>query len=116
MPVNFLTQCVNYEGMDKDIDWNKMHNVMLKVAMKFGLCHVQLETPHALLSKNTMVMGADVTHDVFGISVSAVVASKDCHFQMYDAEIRAQVLDLKELASYPTNTKVERGMVTKKIL
>jgi len=84
-----ITQCMKYEG--KEVGDAKFDKIAVKVAAKMGCYHVRISNLHPLLgSRPTMVMGADVTHNAAGVSVAAVVASADQHFQMYDNEIRAQ--------------------------
>merc|ERR1719410_106989 len=76
----------------------KLNNLMVKIAPKLprqlnGLGaahHVQLKTPHWLLSDDTIVLGADVTHNAAGVSVAGVVASTDANFAAYFHEMRAQ--------------------------
>lgn len=79
----------------------KLNNVMLKVCTKLpkkltsngpeGAAHnVCLQSPHRLLGSSTMVVGADVTHNVVGVSVAGVVASRDSSFVTYFSEVRAQ--------------------------
>jgi eukaryotic translation initiation factor 2C len=81
----------------------KLNNVMLKICSKLpekmtsnvpqGAAHnVCLREPHPLLQAEagTVVIGADVTHNVVGVSVAGVVASRDTSFMTYFSEVRAQ--------------------------
>eukprot|EP00928_Gymnodinium_smaydae_P030315 TRINITY_DN22586_c0_g1_i1.p1 TRINITY_DN22586_c0_g1~~TRINITY_DN22586_c0_g1_i1.p1 ORF type:complete len:378 (-),score=49.16 TRINITY_DN22586_c0_g1_i1:252-1385(-) len=62
------------------------------VACCIGAAHnIRLLQPHQLLTKSTMVLGADVTHHVLDVSVAGVVASRDQHFASYFVELRGQV-------------------------
>ncbi|CAE8706965.1 unnamed protein product, partial [Polarella glacialis] len=95
----FVTQCINCSRGVSEAN-KKLNNLMLKICTKLpkkensrGAAHnVQLMDPHRLLAKHrTMIMGADVTHNVAGgVSVAGVVASRDNHFVSYYSELRGQ--------------------------
>ncbi|CAE7457295.1 AGO2 [Symbiodinium natans] len=96
----FTTQFLNYSNKKGIQDArSKLNNLMLKVAPKVPhsptghpAFNVALFNPHRLLTKPeaTMIMGADVTHKVCGISVAGVVASVNSSFATYFHEIRGQ--------------------------
>jgi len=97
-----VTQCVLWEVKDPktglDVATSKVNNLLLKIAPKLaskgdgtGSCHnVQLVQPHELLTCPTMILGADVTHDVHDVSVAGVVATHDRAFVNYFTELRGQ--------------------------
>ena len=60
------------------------------IACQGAARNVQLREPHHILSAGTLVLGADVTHDVAGVSVAAIVASRDELFANYFADLRGQ--------------------------
>ncbi|CAJ1395551.1 unnamed protein product [Effrenium voratum] len=95
----FVTQFINCKKGISDAE-KKFNNIMLKVTPKVPLTmtasrsayNVTLVQPHGLLKpqEDTMIMGADVTHAVAGISVAGVVASTDSNYASYFHEIRGQ--------------------------
>ena len=60
------------------------------IACQGAARNVQLREPHHILSAGTLVLGADVTQDVAGVSVAAIVASRDELFANYFADLRGQ--------------------------
>ncbi|CAE7263081.1 AGO14 [Symbiodinium natans] len=108
---SFTTQFVNCKKGIADAE-KKLNNLMLKVTPKVpakagiprAAFNVALAEPHWLLKKEegTMIMGADVTHNVAGISVAGVVASVDSSFASYFHEIRGQ-------SPYTLNTLKQRN-------
>jgi len=121
---NFTTQCIKCspKGPIKsgiEAAKQKLNMLMVKVASKLpqrvdaqgeshGTAHhVQLQNPHPLLqaSSRTMVLGADVTHNVAGVSVAGVVASRDAHFVGYFSELRGQTPFARGLEGQKTRTR-----------
>ncbi|CAE7237487.1 ago2 [Symbiodinium pilosum] len=107
----FTTQFVNCKKGIEDAE-KKLNNLMLKITPKVpsmptgsrAAFNVALSEPHPLLRKEeaTMIMGADVTHKVAGISVAGVVASVDESYATYFHEIRGQ-------SPYTLNTLKQRN-------
>ncbi|CAE6967225.1 ago3 [Symbiodinium sp. CCMP2456] len=107
----FTTQFVNCKKGIADAE-KKLNNLMLKVAPKVperltgsrAAFNVALSEPHPLLWKDegTVIMGADVTHNVAGISVAGVVGSVDSSYASYFHEIRGQ-------SPYTLNTLKQRN-------
>lgn len=107
---SFGTQCIQCKpkgGKNQmtglEAGQQKLNNVMLKICSKLpermtlngpqgAAHHVCLREPHRLLQakSKTMVIGADVTHNVVGVSVAGVVASRDTSFMTYFSEVQAQ--------------------------
>jgi len=95
----FTTQFIHCKNGIEDAE-KKLNNLMLKIAPKVheemtgtrAAFNVALSEPHPLLRKEeaTMIMGADVTHKVAGISVAGVVGSVDSSYASYFHEIRGQ--------------------------
>eukprot|EP00405_Crypthecodinium_cohnii_P018250 CAMPEP_0206444538 /NCGR_PEP_ID=MMETSP0324_2-20121206/14971_1 /ASSEMBLY_ACC=CAM_ASM_000836 /TAXON_ID=2866 /ORGANISM="Crypthecodinium cohnii, Strain Seligo" /LENGTH=1154 /DNA_ID=CAMNT_0053912579 /DNA_START=137 /DNA_END=3604 /DNA_ORIENTATION=- len=102
-----VTQCVCYAGPDAGKGGSKgkgkgtsakANNLMMKILPKLpfspngkGCCHaVELSQVHPLLQVPTMVVGADVTHHVGGVSIAGIVATRDRSFINYFSHILAQ--------------------------
>lgn len=107
----FTTQFVNCKKGIEDAE-KKLNNLMLKITPKLpemptgcrAAHNVALSEPHPLLRKEeaTMIMGADVTHKVAGISVAGVVGSADSSYASYFHQIRGQ-------SPYTLNTLKQRN-------
>lgn len=96
----FITQCIKCDNGAAEAAV-KLNNVMLKVVTKLKkdvggsaaghVVSIAAKDRHRLLNESTTaVIGADVTHDAFGISVAGVVLSCDQYFQSFYTSVRAQ--------------------------
>ncbi|KAK8789888.1 hypothetical protein WA158_006668 [Blastocystis sp. Blastoise] len=104
------SQCLVWErnfSSDRGLSPQYTANVALKVNTKLGGMNTFLQNDNRLIfSKNTMILGADVTHPMRGeadVSIAAVVASVDPHASIYIGEARCQkarqeiISDLEEI-------------------
>lgn len=77
------------KGKEKTLTNTKVPNMVHKLLTKLGTV-LQLENPHPLLRKGTLVLGADVRHDDGGPSLAGLVGASE-PFTQYWSSCRAQM-------------------------